>query len=108
VDLAERRLDPNLGNAFDDGFDALEVWIGTNGRDGIFGQLLGQNAGTNTPFITIEATGSLGGAVQTAALGIADQTTMAIDGGSDVTASAGRPPGWRMPPVPRSKLTRRF
>jgi hypothetical protein len=45
VDLSIRRLDPNLGNAFDDGFDALEVWIGTDGRNGIFDRFLGQNAG---------------------------------------------------------------
>jgi hypothetical protein len=45
VDPALRRLDPALGNAFDDRFQALEVWIGTNGRGGIFGQFLGQNAG---------------------------------------------------------------
>ena len=45
TDLASRRLDPALGNAFDAGFDALEVWIGTNGRGGIFNEFLGQNAG---------------------------------------------------------------
>jgi hypothetical protein len=45
ADLSERRLDPGLDNAFDDGFQALEVWIGTSGRDGIFEDLLGQNAG---------------------------------------------------------------
>jgi len=45
VDLSTRRLDPNLNNAFDDNFDALEVWIGTNGRNGIFEEFLGQNAG---------------------------------------------------------------
>ena len=45
VALAQRRLDPNLENAFDDGFQALEVWIGTDGRDGIFEEFLGQNAG---------------------------------------------------------------
>ena len=45
VDLSQRRLDPGLGNAFDDGFQALEVWIGTDGRDGIFNAFLGQNAG---------------------------------------------------------------
>ena len=45
VDLSERRMDPNLANAFDDGFQALEVWIGTNGRGGIFSEFLGQNAG---------------------------------------------------------------
>ncbi len=45
VDPAERRLDPGLANGFDDGFQALEVWIGTDGRNGIFGQFLGENAG---------------------------------------------------------------
>jgi hypothetical protein len=45
ADLSQRRLDPALDNAFDDGFQALEVWIGGNGRSGIFEQLLGQNAG---------------------------------------------------------------
>jgi hypothetical protein len=45
TDLASRRLDPSLGNAFDDGFDALEVWIGENGRDGILSRFLGENAG---------------------------------------------------------------
>lgn len=43
--LSFKRLDPTIGNAFDDGFNALEVWIGTNGRDGIIGEFLGQNAG---------------------------------------------------------------
>jgi Carboxypeptidase regulatory-like domain len=45
VDPGLLRLDPALANAFDDGFQALEVWIGTNGRAGIFDQFLGQNAG---------------------------------------------------------------
>jgi hypothetical protein len=45
VDMTERRLDPAITNAFDDGFQALEVWIGTDGRGGIFGEFLGQNAG---------------------------------------------------------------
>ena len=45
VDPASRRLDPALVNGFDDGFDALEVWIGDNGRSGIIDQFLGQNAG---------------------------------------------------------------
>lgn len=44
-DPATRRLDPGLENAFDDGFQALEVWIGTDGRSGVFDQFLGQNAG---------------------------------------------------------------
>jgi len=45
ANLSFKRLDPTIGNAFDDGFNALEVWIGTNGRDGIIGEFLGQNAG---------------------------------------------------------------
>jgi hypothetical protein len=45
VDLASRRLNPNIGNAFDDSFDALEVWIGANGRSGILSGFLGENAG---------------------------------------------------------------
>ena len=45
VDLSEKRLDPNLGNAFDDNFQALEVWIGTSGRGGIFDGFIGQNIG---------------------------------------------------------------
>ncbi len=45
VDVTQRRMDPNLANAWDDGFQALEVWIGTNGRRGIFDEFLGQNAG---------------------------------------------------------------
>lgn len=45
TDLGSRRLDPMLENGFDDGFDALEVWIGTNGREGILSQFLGANAG---------------------------------------------------------------
>ncbi|MEP5566845.1 MAG: carboxypeptidase regulatory-like domain-containing protein [Halioglobus sp.] len=45
IDLASRRLDPALENGFDAGFDALEVWIGTNGRGGILNDFLGQNAG---------------------------------------------------------------
>ena len=45
TDLATRRLDPSLENGFDDGFDALEVWIGTNGRSGILSGFLGENAG---------------------------------------------------------------
>lgn len=45
TDPATRRLDPSITNFFDDGFDALEVWIGTNGRGGITGDLLGGNLG---------------------------------------------------------------
>ncbi len=156
-DLVERRLDPNLGNAFDDGFQALEVWIGINGRDGIFGQFLGQNAGdwfnlinqgivrtgvadsdshnrrttylatrnqiastvtdpgvlsgqaetlaatvaagknigTNAPFMTIAASGSFGGAAQTAGLGVGDVNTMAIDSGGDASVTVNiTTPAW--------------
>jgi len=42
---AARRLDPGVPNFFDAGFDALEVWIGTNGRGGITGDFLGGNLG---------------------------------------------------------------
>lgn len=45
ANLAFKRLDPSIPNAFDDGFDALEVWIGTNGRGGILNGFLGENAG---------------------------------------------------------------
>ncbi|MFT5710643.1 MAG: hypothetical protein ACI8QT_001341 [Halioglobus sp.] len=45
ADPVSRRLDPQLNNLFSDHFDALEVWIGTNGRDGIFKEFLQQNAG---------------------------------------------------------------
>jgi hypothetical protein len=45
ANLAFKRLDPSIPNAFDDGFDALEVWIGTNGRGGILNEFLGPNAG---------------------------------------------------------------
>ena len=45
VDVTDRRLDPNLTNAFSDSFQALEVWIGTNGRDGILKQFIGENLG---------------------------------------------------------------
>lgn len=45
AELAAKRLDPTLGNAFDAGFDALEVWIGTNGRGAILNEFLGENAG---------------------------------------------------------------
>ena len=45
VDLADERLDPAVANAFDDGFDSLELWIGDNGRGGIVGTFPGQNAG---------------------------------------------------------------
>ena len=45
VDPLVRRLDPSLSNLFSADFDALEVWIGTNGREGYEGQLLGVNMG---------------------------------------------------------------
>lgn len=41
---AARRLDPGITNYFDDGFDALEVWIGDS-RSQITTNFLGQNAG---------------------------------------------------------------
>jgi len=44
-DLNTRRLDPELENAFDDNFQALEVWIGGDGRSGLFNQFLGENLG---------------------------------------------------------------
>ena len=45
VDPASKRLDPSLDNLFDDGFDLLEVWIGTNGRGAIEAEFFGRNAG---------------------------------------------------------------
>jgi Carboxypeptidase regulatory-like domain len=45
VDPTTRRLDPSLANSFDDGFQALEVWIGTEGRSGLLDAFLGENAG---------------------------------------------------------------
>ena len=45
VDLSIRRLDPTIENAFDAGFDALEVWIGDGGRNSILSSFLGVNAG---------------------------------------------------------------
>lgn len=45
VDLLDNRLDPAVGNAFDDGFDSLELWIGDNGRGGIVETFPSQNAG---------------------------------------------------------------
>ena len=45
TDPVSRRLDPQLDNAFSDSFDALEVWIGTNGRNGIFSDFMAENAG---------------------------------------------------------------
>jgi hypothetical protein len=41
---AARRLAPSL-NLFDAGFDALEVWIGTDGRSGYLNAFFGQNMG---------------------------------------------------------------
>src|SRR5262249_49124530 len=40
-----RRLDPALTNLFDAGFDALEVWIGTDGRTGDLDHFVGENLG---------------------------------------------------------------
>ena len=157
TELSQRRLDPNLGNAFDDGFDSLEVWIGTNGLNGIEDEFLGQNAGdwfnlinqgiirtgiansdshdrrftrisarnqlastvldpgqlsthaeqlsaavragktagTNAPFITIEAQGQFSGATQRAALEIDSSTTMALDSGGDVELTVEiKTPAW--------------
>ena len=34
-----------MTNFFDDGFDALEVWIGTDGRNGDLEHFVGQNLG---------------------------------------------------------------
>src|SRR5262249_20133093 len=42
---ASRRLDPSVPNFFDSGFDALEVWIGTDGRTGEINTFLGLNFG---------------------------------------------------------------
>jgi len=42
---ATRRLDPSITNYFDDGFDALEVWIGTDGRTGDQTHFVGENLG---------------------------------------------------------------
>jgi hypothetical protein len=40
-----RRLDPGVGNFWDPGFDALEVWIGTDGRSGEIDTFIGKNIG---------------------------------------------------------------
>jgi hypothetical protein len=42
---ATRRLNPAISNYFDDGFDALEVWIGTDGRTGDQQHFVGENLG---------------------------------------------------------------
>jgi hypothetical protein len=42
---AERRLNPAVTNFFDAGFDALEVWIGTDGRTGDLEHFVGENLG---------------------------------------------------------------
>ena len=42
---ADRRLDPMLSNLFEAGFDALEVWIGTDGRTGDLVHFVGENLG---------------------------------------------------------------
>lgn len=44
-DPLERRLDPAVPNHFSDDFDALEVWIGCNGRAGYESEFLGVNLG---------------------------------------------------------------
>jgi len=41
----KRRLNPTLTNLFDPGFDALEVWIGTDGRTGDLQHFVGENLG---------------------------------------------------------------
>jgi Carboxypeptidase regulatory-like domain len=45
ADPVIKRLDPNLENGFDDNFQALEIWIGTDGRSGILDAFLGENIG---------------------------------------------------------------
>jgi hypothetical protein len=40
-----RRLDPSILNYFNSGFDALEVWIGTDGRSGDLNTFVGLNLG---------------------------------------------------------------
>ena len=46
VDPATRRLAGTIStNLYDDGYDALEVWIGTDGRSGDISTFLGQNLG---------------------------------------------------------------
>jgi hypothetical protein len=42
---AARRLNPAVMNFFDSSFDALEVWIGTDGRSGNLSTFVGQNLG---------------------------------------------------------------
>lgn len=42
---SQRRLDPSIPNYFDAGFDALEVWIGTDGRTGDQQHFVGENLG---------------------------------------------------------------
>ena len=48
---AKRRLGPDTvvtpssTNYYDDGYDALEVWIGTDGRNGALSQFVGENLG---------------------------------------------------------------
>jgi HEAT repeat protein len=42
---AARRLDPIIPNYFDAGFDALEVWIGTDGRNGDQQHFVRENLG---------------------------------------------------------------
>lgn len=147
ANLSEKRLDPSLDNAFDAGFQSLEIWIGADGRSGIFDRFLGQNAGdwfnlinqgivrtavansdthdrrnthlsarnlissevtnpsqlagiaeqlaanvangkvvgSNGPFMTIRATGSLGEFSQTAGLGVDQANTIPISNNSDLS-----------------------
>jgi hypothetical protein len=42
---AARRLNPGTSNFWDPGYDALEVWIGTDGRAGEIDHFMGQNIG---------------------------------------------------------------
>ncbi len=44
-DPASKRLNPESGNLFSDGFDSLELWIGVDGREHQFEQFLGENMG---------------------------------------------------------------
>ncbi len=44
-DPSAKRLDPNAGNLFSDGFDSLELWIGVDGRVHQFEHFLGENMG---------------------------------------------------------------
>ena len=45
TDPTSRRLPPESGNLFSDGFDSLELWIGVDGRAHQFTHFLGENMG---------------------------------------------------------------